>query len=161
MIEAADFHGIRTQRYVYVEYKTGERELYDLDEDPYELQNVADNAGYERIRARLALRLAKLDACKGETCRMPPRVGLKLDYRAPHPNDTCARNPIRARVAGMGLGGVTLADFYLDGRALGTDGTAPFERTMDDIHGRASVGIRVSMLDGRRITITRQVRVCR
>ena len=102
LIEAADFHGIRTQRYVYIEYKTGERELYDLDEDPYELQNVADNAGYERIRARLALRLAKLDACKGETCRMRPRVGLKLDYRTAHPNDTCARNPIRARVAGRG-----------------------------------------------------------
>jgi N-acetylglucosamine-6-sulfatase len=160
LIEAADFHGIRTQRYVYIEYKTGERELYDLDEDPYELHNVADNAGYERIRARLALRLAKLDACKGETCRMRPRVGLKLDYRTPHPNDTCARNPIRARVAGVGLGGVVLADFYLDGRAVGTDGTAPFERSMDDVHGRASVGIRVSMLDGRRITITRQVRVC-
>jgi N-acetylglucosamine-6-sulfatase len=162
LIEAADFHGIRTQRYVYVEYKTGERELYDLDQDPYELQNVADDPGYDRVRARLALRLEKLDQCKGESCRLRPQVGLRLSYLTPRPSSRpCARNPIRARVVGVGLGGVVTTDFYLDGRLLGTDGSPPFEWVMPEIHGHASVGIRVSMLDGRRMTITRQVRACR
>jgi hypothetical protein len=58
------------------------------------------------------------------------------------------------------VGGVVSTDFYLDGHALGTDGAAPFERRLDDVHGRASVGIRVSMLDGRRLTVTREVRAC-
>jgi N-acetylglucosamine-6-sulfatase len=33
--------GLRTRRYVFVRYATGERELYDLARDPYELQNLA------------------------------------------------------------------------------------------------------------------------
>ncbi len=33
--------GLRTRRYVFVRYATGERELYDLVRDPYELQNLA------------------------------------------------------------------------------------------------------------------------
>jgi N-acetylglucosamine-6-sulfatase len=161
LIQAADFHGIRTQRYVYVEYKTGERELYDLDQDPYELQNVADDPGYDRVRARLALRLQKLDQCKGESCRLRPQVELKLANRTSQRSGRpCALNPIRARVAGVGLGGVVTTDFYLDGQSLGSDGSPPFERTLPDVHGHASVGIRVSMLDGRRMTITRQVRAC-
>jgi N-acetylglucosamine-6-sulfatase len=161
LIEAADFHGIRTQRYVYVEYKTGERELYDLGQDPYELQNVADDAGYERIRSRLASRLQKLEGCKGESCRLRPQVDLKLAYRKTHRGGRpCADNPVRARVEGLGVGGVVTTDFYLDGRGLGSDGSPPFERTLPDIHGDASIGIRVSMLDGRRMTITRKVRAC-
>jgi arylsulfatase A-like enzyme len=161
LIEAADFHGIRTQRYVYVEYKTGERELYDLDQDPYELQNVADDPGYDRVRARLALRLQRLEQCKGESCRLRPQVDLKLAYRMSHQaGRACALNPIRARVAGVGLGGVVTTDFYLDGKLLASDGSAPFERTVPDVHGNASVGIRVTMIDGRRMTITRQVRAC-
>jgi hypothetical protein len=88
-------------------------------------------------------------------------VDLRLGYQLAHANGaTCARNPIRARVVGPGVGGVVSTDFYLDGHALGTDGAAPFERRLDDVHGRASVGIRVSMLDGRRLTVTREVRAC-
>jgi hypothetical protein len=60
----------------------------------------------------------------------------------------------------LGVGGVVTTDFYLDGKALGSDGSPPFERTLPDVHGDASIGIRVTMLDGRRMTITRQVRAC-
>ena len=30
---------LRTEEYLYVDYKTGEHELYDLRKDPYELDN--------------------------------------------------------------------------------------------------------------------------
>ena len=33
--------GLRTRRYVFVRYATGEQELYDLALDPYELENIA------------------------------------------------------------------------------------------------------------------------
>ena len=33
---------VRTSRYAYVEYETGETELYDLIEDPDQLENIAD-----------------------------------------------------------------------------------------------------------------------
>jgi arylsulfatase A-like enzyme len=53
---------MRTPRFAYVEYVTGERELYDLTgvrgpPDPYELRNVADSPRYRSIRSRLAAEL--------------------------------------------------------------------------------------------------------
>ena len=35
------FTGLRTPTYLYVEYRTGEVELYDVRTDPYELRNLA------------------------------------------------------------------------------------------------------------------------
>lgn len=50
--------GVRTTRYTYVYYETGEEELYDLLRDPYELDNLAGeprmNLILEKLRARLA-----------------------------------------------------------------------------------------------------------
>ena len=40
------YRGVRTRRWKYVEYTTGERELYDLVNDPYELQNQADQPSF-------------------------------------------------------------------------------------------------------------------
>lgn len=55
------FWGIRrNDQYVYVEYDSGERELYDLATDPYELQNVASSPAYALIRAELASQLSTL-----------------------------------------------------------------------------------------------------
>jgi N-acetylglucosamine-6-sulfatase len=56
---------VRNQGYVYVGYGTGERELYDLAADPYQLTNVATNPGYELILAHLEARLDVL-------CQPPP-----------------------------------------------------------------------------------------
>jgi arylsulfatase A-like enzyme len=63
------FAGIRTTRWFYGEYTTGERELYDLSADPDELTNRSSAPGYEAVEADLANRLAALRDCSGETCR--------------------------------------------------------------------------------------------
>ena len=39
--EIPDYDGVRTGRYVDVQYATGERELYDLRHDPDEVHNLA------------------------------------------------------------------------------------------------------------------------
>jgi len=65
---AADQHryeAIRTPRYTYSELATGERELYDLAADPYELRNQAGSPSYGAVQRRLAARLAVLRQCSG------------------------------------------------------------------------------------------------
>jgi N-acetylglucosamine-6-sulfatase len=51
-----------------VRWKTRERELYDLQKDPYELENIEDKADPVTL-ARLKTRLQMLSACRGSTCR--------------------------------------------------------------------------------------------
>lgn len=54
---------------VYVEHATGERELYDLRADPFQLDSRHDDPAYGSRRDALAERLAVLRTCRGETCR--------------------------------------------------------------------------------------------
>jgi N-acetylglucosamine-6-sulfatase len=53
---------VQTRRYLYVEYRRGWRELYDLRTDPWELRNVADEAPYAKTQASLAVQLHTLYA---------------------------------------------------------------------------------------------------
>ncbi|MGH2974938.1 MAG: sulfatase family protein [Solirubrobacterales bacterium] len=70
LVEEPTYKAIRTERYVYVEYTTGEKELYDLQNDPYELQSLQDDPAYASVKAVLAQRLQKLKNCSGATCRV-------------------------------------------------------------------------------------------
>ena len=45
---------VRTRRFAYIELETGERELYALRDDPYELVNVVEAPAFEPDVARLA-----------------------------------------------------------------------------------------------------------
>lgn len=45
--------GVQTKRYLYVEYRNGWRELYDLKQDPWELDNVAADTRYGAVRRSL------------------------------------------------------------------------------------------------------------
>jgi N-acetylglucosamine-6-sulfatase len=63
------YRALRTAEAVYVEYDSGERELYDLRVDPYELDNLANNADPTLI-TRFSTRLAELARCAGDTCRV-------------------------------------------------------------------------------------------
>jgi len=67
------YRGIRTvnagadPRRKYVEYKDGQRELYDLVADPYELTNVYNSTAPP---SNLVSRLTALKTCAGNTCFM-------------------------------------------------------------------------------------------
>ncbi len=59
---------LRTREYLFVEYKTGEHELYDMQEDPYQLENIHDRAP-ENLLRRLNSQLDGLRQCEAEGCR--------------------------------------------------------------------------------------------
>ena len=61
---SAQLDAIRTPDWTYVEYGTGERELYDLARDPDQLDNVVETADPALVAA-LAARLAELRTCAG------------------------------------------------------------------------------------------------
>jgi N-acetylglucosamine-6-sulfatase len=56
------YSGVRTKRYVYVEYATNEKELYDLQSDPYQMVNQINNPGYA---ATITMLQGLLNALKG------------------------------------------------------------------------------------------------
>jgi N-acetylglucosamine-6-sulfatase len=70
LVEEPTYKAIRTQRYLYVEYNNGDRELYDLQNDPYELHSQHDNPAYASVKAVLATRLHNLENCSGPSCRV-------------------------------------------------------------------------------------------
>jgi len=63
-----NFKGLRTLRYSYVEFQNGDVELYDLENDPYQLENIAATAD-PSLLAKFHTWLIKLSACQADTCR--------------------------------------------------------------------------------------------
>ena len=62
------YKALRSSSHCYVEYKTGEREFYDLQKDPNQLENLlsgshpVDTTNYADV-------LHQLQNCAGATCR--------------------------------------------------------------------------------------------
>jgi arylsulfatase A-like enzyme len=66
---AAYLNGLMTEEWLYVEYpNTDERELYELAGDPYQLDNIAADAGSVFL-TMLSERVAQLVNCAGVECR--------------------------------------------------------------------------------------------
>lgn len=65
--DVPSYDAVRTLKYLYVEYNTGERELYDLKADPYQLESLHDSADPALITG-LKSRLEALRYCAGEDC---------------------------------------------------------------------------------------------
>jgi N-acetylglucosamine-6-sulfatase len=61
--------GVRSESLMYVHYATGEEELYDLRNDPYELENAVTDPTF-------AGALAGLRSREKELCRPPPPVTM-------------------------------------------------------------------------------------
>lgn len=80
------FRALRTPDLLYVEYASGERELYDRRNDPYEMENIVDRADPETVAA-FSDRVTALSGCARDRCRdlenaSLPEIG-PLSARAP------------------------------------------------------------------------------
>jgi len=61
---------LRTGRWVYVERDTGEKELYDMSADPFQLGSQHANPANRDLMATLHDQLAVLKGCSGTGCRV-------------------------------------------------------------------------------------------
>jgi N-acetylglucosamine-6-sulfatase len=61
------YEAIRTHGFLYVEYDDGEREYYDLQNDPFELHNLAAQLPAAAL-AQLHEALMDLETCHGDSC---------------------------------------------------------------------------------------------
>ncbi len=65
-----DYEGIRLGPYKYIAWPDGEKELYDLETDPYELNNLVRIPNYFPVRNFLHRELTeRLEDCVGGGCR--------------------------------------------------------------------------------------------
>jgi N-acetylglucosamine-6-sulfatase len=63
------WRAVRTTRWLFVDYKGGQRELYDLKNDPAQLRSLAGDPRF-RVRLRTLRRiLGELTRCRGRACR--------------------------------------------------------------------------------------------
>ena len=74
---------MRLDGYKYVEYETGDRELYDLQRDPYELRNRFTDPRYRRVRAFLRRQLRRLEDCHGQAVPVHHRAAAAAAPRSP------------------------------------------------------------------------------
>ncbi len=63
-----NYYALRTEKWLYVEYKNGVRELFNLQKDRAEIDNVVDSTP-AAVVAELSSHLKALATCTGETCR--------------------------------------------------------------------------------------------
>lgn len=157
LIDTNTYKAIRTDRYVYAEHfaraDRGERELYDLERDPYQLDSKHDNKRYDDVQAALAERLDELRVCDGAECRTRPR--LKLGVEACEPRFAVLE--VRGRDAGEAVE----TRFMLRGRGLRRDRGAPFRARLPLrrlTRSDGAVDAEVELLDGRRARVSRRVR---
>ena len=68
-VVAPTFHALRSEQWLYVEYVNQEIELYDLVNDPYEMNNVARSTN-PVILGQLHAQLDAMKHCTGASCRV-------------------------------------------------------------------------------------------
>ena len=71
--------GLRLGRWKVTRYSTGETELYDLREDPLELDNLARVPRYAGVRTEMLALLRQYRDCAGAACRRPVPPAYRLD----------------------------------------------------------------------------------
>jgi hypothetical protein len=69
--------------YKYIEWPDGEKELHDLEADPYELDDQVRDPDFFPVHAFLHRELERLETCAGGTCReLSPPLPLTQDGQA-------------------------------------------------------------------------------
>ena len=63
-----DYSGIRLGPYKYIAWPSGEKELYDINRDPYELNSLQNVPNFFPIRNFLHREMLRLTECSGRSC---------------------------------------------------------------------------------------------
>jgi N-acetylglucosamine-6-sulfatase len=87
------YYAVRTSRFLYVMWKGGRRELYDLTLDPGERRSVHADPRYGAVKAFLTAALRRLRRCAGDACLAP------FPILEPQPERRRARDVARTRPA--------------------------------------------------------------
>ena len=159
------YDALRNARYTYVENASGERELYDLAADPFQLTNQIANPAYDAAEAALASRLAGLRVCRGETCRRKPSLKLKLP-RSVRENGRSCREPrdFIARVRGQGAASLLEVRFAVGSERAGKDRTGPFKKEIRPRllrkKRKPTIRVETELVDGRLFDIQKRIRIC-
>ena len=69
-----DYDALRRYDDVFVRFENGDREYYDLAEDPYQLDNAVDSLDQTEL-ADLEAQLDRLVSCQGAQCQDPDAAG--------------------------------------------------------------------------------------
>jgi arylsulfatase A-like enzyme len=165
-IETRTYSAVRTERYLYAVHTTGEEELYDLQNDPDELNSLQNDPAYDQVEASLANLLNVLRTCAGPSCRPRPALKLKLHYKRGSVNGhRCAEGAVRVIVKGGDRGLLVGAEFAAGSKDLGSDEAAPFRVRVKPSqlkrHGKTRLGGVATLLDGRVMSLDeKKVRRC-
>jgi N-acetylglucosamine-6-sulfatase len=162
-----DYSAVRNSRYKYVENTTGEVELYDLLNDPYELNNLHANPAYAEVETALAARLATLRSCAGQSCRTKPSIQMKLP-RQVHEQGRKPCTPaggFLVRVRNHAQSRLVEVSYAVDGKTAVDDHSEPFDRripaTLLRGQRKPEVTADATLVDGRVLTLHADVRICR
>ena len=86
------YYAIRVPNWTYIEYHTGEKELYDMVADPYQLENKAGRPAYAAIQNQLKDELAALkegdDPPPGTATPTPTPTATATATPSPTPTPT-------------------------------------------------------------------------
>ncbi|MGV9325911.1 sulfatase family protein [Streptosporangium sandarakinum] len=126
------YRGMRTARYTFVRYATGEYQLYDLVTDPYQLHNLAAGVPPSVISA-FDRQLDALATCSGESCRVadsvqPPSITGTV------PSPASSLGPVSLGVPGPSSG-VVPAPVSATSEDLPGVAPAPVSVTSEDLSG--------------------------
>jgi N-acetylglucosamine-6-sulfatase len=161
------YRAIRTNRFLYAEHQTtGEYELYDLDLDPYQLDNVEGSPSYEAVQRDLAARLDSLRNCAGRGCQKQPALkmvvssqGLVLDQ-----GDCAPGANLRVRISGRDRRRVVGALAFVGRRRIARVSTPPLSQLIRRPRVRRGrsylLRVRAELRDGRQRTLDRRLRAC-
>jgi hypothetical protein len=168
------YRGIRTYRFKYIEHRTtGEYELYDLQNDPYELQSVDGHEQYARVQRDLRSRLRELVSCAGVSCLARPHLTLSVRSGGRRVSG-CFRRDLRVKVHGSRRSLLAHADVMIGRRlverlvnlpaARGRRGpvtlTGVVRRRQIHRRGRFRLRVLAETEDGRKLTLDRTLRRC-
>jgi N-acetylglucosamine-6-sulfatase len=162
------YRAIRTGGFVYAHHlTTGEYELYDLERDPYQLDNLDGVPQYAAVQRDLHRRLRLLRNCAGRGCQKSPflRLGVRSAGRQVPPGGCARGTDLRLRLAGHDRERVTSAVAFVGRRRIARVAGGPISQRVRGPRIRPGrrylLRMKTELRDGRIFTLDRRLRACR